>query len=530
MARRCGWQRRVLVRDVPERLLLLRFLWRCQVLVLRCPHPCYGVKCPDVSKCAVQNGAAVCKCPAPFKRLINNQCSSAALANSDYLDQHNAARAAVGAAPLVWDDALASRARAWVQALASSAHNCQLQHGGASGEGQNLSGASPSGWASNGDAVRWWVDEGKWYQLGVFPNGCAGGDWAKCGHYTQLVWNNTRRLGCAKASCGTRSDVWACHYSPPGNYNGQLPYGTHCNGQLPYGTHCNGQLPYGTHCNGQLPYGTHCNSQLPYGTHCNGQLPYGTHCNGQLPYGTHCNGQLPYALAFSACMLPLAVSSSWSPPTHTLPCFPFPSTPCVPTAVQDPCFRALCPSTATCMAVGGNPKCQCAQGQALVNGKCHADPCRGASRCAGDLVCDGSSGAAQCVCPQGTVLTASNTCLASSTTVTTSIALFNRPSFTNAPATFGPIILRAPTPGAARPAGCVNVPAPMAGAVGSLKILWDAPDGATGRRVVCGLMWFWNGADCYGRAAGWYRPGNNVTTAATTSGEVALLRSISCSP
>ncbi|CAI5941362.1 unnamed protein product [Closterium sp. NIES-65] len=468
MARRCGWQRRVLVRDVPERLLLLRFLWRCQ--------------CPDVSKCAVQNGAAVCKCPAPFKRLINNQCSSAALANSDYLDQHNAARAAVGAAPLVWDDALASRARAWVQALASSAHNCQLQHGGASGEGQNLSGASPSGWASNGDAVRWWVDEGKWYQLGVFPNGCAGGDWAKCGHYTQLVWNNTRRLGCAKASCGTRSDP------------------------------------------------------LPSPLAC---FPW------------------PYPLR-------------GLPPTHTLPCFPFPSTPCVPTAVQDPCFRALCPSTATCMAVGGNPKCQCAQGQALVNGKCHADPCRGASRCAGDLVCDGSSGAAQCVCPQGTVLTASNTCLApsckgvtcpasarcradsndipfcvcpasqplvngtcastSSTTVTTSIALFNRPSFTNAPATFGPIILRAPTPGAARPAGCVNVPAPMAGAVGSLKILWDAPDGATGRRVVCGLMWFWNGADCYGRAAGWYRPGNNVTTAATTSGEVALLRSISCSP
>ncbi|CAI5537655.1 unnamed protein product, partial [Closterium sp. Naga37s-1] len=408
--------------------------------------PCYGVKCPDVSKCAVQNGAAVCKCPAPFKRLINNRCSSAPLANSDYLDQHNAARAAVGAVPLVWDDALASRARAWVQTLSSSAHNCQLQHGGASGEGQNLSGASPSGWASNGDAVRWWVDEGKWYQLGVFPNGCAGGDWAKCGHYTQVVWNNTRRLGCAKASCGTRSDVWACHYSPPGNYNGQLPY------------------------------------------------------------------------------------------------------------MQDPCFRALCPSTATCTAVGGKPKCQCAQGQALVNGKCQADPCRGASRCAGDLVCDGSSGAAQCVCPQGTVLTAPNTCLAPSckgvtcpasarcredsndipfcacpasqplvngtcasspsTTVTTSIALFNRASFTNSPSTLGPIILRAPTPGAARPAGCVNVPAPMAGAVGSLKILWDAPDGAKGTRVVCGLMWFWNGADCYGRAAGWYRPGNNVTTAA----------------
>ncbi|CAI5512087.1 unnamed protein product [Closterium sp. Naga37s-1] len=372
---RCGRQRRVLARVVPERLLLLGFFRRRQVLVLRfmfgreglplskcaamsgvercsgvqipnpfrsshvslpisSPDSCYGVKCPDVSKCAVQNGAAVCKCPAPFKRLVNNQCSAAALAHSDYLDQHNAVRAAVGAVPLVMAYVrVAARARAWALTLTTREHNCQLQHGGNSGEGQNLSGAGPSGWASNDDAVRLWVDEGKWYQLGVFPNGCAGGDWAKCGHYTQVVWNNTRRLGCAKASCGTSRDVWACHYSPQGNLIGQLPY------------------------------------------------------------------------------------------------------------VQDPCFRVLCPSTTSCMAVGGKPTCQCPQRQALVNGKCQADPCRGASRCAGDLVCDGSSGAAQCVCPQGTVLTAPYTCLASSTTVTTSIALFNRPSFTNSPSSLAPSIL-----------------------------------------------------------------------------------------
>ncbi|CAI5476290.1 unnamed protein product, partial [Closterium sp. Yama58-4] len=397
-----------------------------------CSDPCYGVKCPDVSKCAVQNGAAVCKCPAPFKRLINNQCSSAALPNSDYLDEHNAARAAVGAVPLVWDDALAARARAWARTLTTSEHNCRLQHGGNSGEGQNLSGAGPSGWASNGDAVRWWVDEAKWYQLGVFPNGCAGGDWAKCGHYTQppraffalwvwrgawawawawarvqVVWNNTRRLGCAKASCGTSRDVWACHYSPQGNFIGQLPY------------------------------------------------------------------------------------------------------------VQDPCFRVLCPSTATCRAVGGKPTCQCPQGQALVNGKCQAAPsckgvtCPASARCRAD-----SNGIPFCACPASQSLVIGACIQSPSTSVTTSIALFNRPSFTNSPSSLAPTILRAPPPGAARPAGCVNVPAPMAGAVGSLKILWDAPDGATGSRAVCGLMWFWNGADCYGRATGWPRPGNNVTTAA----------------
>ncbi|CAI5512077.1 unnamed protein product [Closterium sp. Naga37s-1] len=237
--------------------------------------PCYGVKCPDVSKCTVQNGAAVCKCPAPFKRLINNQCSAAALAHSDYLDQHNAVRAAVGAVPLVWDDVLATRARAWAITLTTREHNCRLQHGGTSDEGQNLSSANPSGWVSNDEAVRWWVDKAKWYQLDVFPNGCADG--AKCGHYTQVA-----RVGCV--ACG----MVAC---------------------------------------------------------------------GMVACGMVACGMVA-------------------------------------------CGMVACGMVACGMVACGMVAC------GMV-----AYPCRGASRCAGDLVCDGSSGAAQCVCPQGTVLTAPNICL-----------------------------------------------------------------------------------------------------------------------
>ncbi|CAI5928679.1 unnamed protein product, partial [Closterium sp. NIES-65] len=68
-----------------------------------CPDLCYGVKCPDVSTCTYMLGAPVCTCPPPYTRLIDNKCSSATLANSDYLDNQNAARAAVGAIPLVWN-------------------------------------------------------------------------------------------------------------------------------------------------------------------------------------------------------------------------------------------------------------------------------------------------------------------------------------------------------------------------------------------------------------------------------------------
>jgi pathogenesis-related protein 1 len=44
-----------------------------------------------------------------------------------------------------------------------------------------------------------------------------------CGHYTQIVWRNTKAVGCAVGGKGAR-EVWVCDYDPPGNYVGQRPY------------------------------------------------------------------------------------------------------------------------------------------------------------------------------------------------------------------------------------------------------------------------------------------------------------------
>jgi hypothetical protein len=44
-----------------------------------------------------------------------------------------------------------------------------------------------------------------------------------CGHYTQIVWRNTKSVGCAVAR-GKGVEVWVCNYDPPGNYAGQRPY------------------------------------------------------------------------------------------------------------------------------------------------------------------------------------------------------------------------------------------------------------------------------------------------------------------
>ncbi|CAI5998908.1 unnamed protein product [Closterium sp. NIES-65] len=200
--------------------------WNCSssasIAKCSCPDACYGVKYPDVSTCAVQFGTAVCQCPMPYTRLINNACLSADLPHSDYLDMRNHARAAVGAVPLEWDNT----------SLTNASNKCYVVHRGHDNEGQNLVVTAPSGWALNARGVHFWVDEGQWYSVDVFPNSCEGG-WEKCGHYTQLVWNDTRKVGCAKASCapsaavwggGSTADVWACHYYPPGNGFGHLPF------------------------------------------------------------------------------------------------------------------------------------------------------------------------------------------------------------------------------------------------------------------------------------------------------------------
>ncbi|XP_026223325.1 peptidase inhibitor 16-like [Anabas testudineus] len=52
-----------------------------------------------------------------------------------------------------------------------------------------------------------------------------------CGHYTQMVWADTHRVGCAYHLCNSmegleweRVSFLVCNYYPPGNYEGERPY------------------------------------------------------------------------------------------------------------------------------------------------------------------------------------------------------------------------------------------------------------------------------------------------------------------
>ena len=136
---------------------------------------------------------------------------------ADYLNAHNAARSQVGVPPLTWDNNVAAFAQNYANQRKG---DCQLIHSGRDGGryGENL--AWSSGDMSGSDAVKMWVDEKADYNYN--SNTCAAGK--QCGHYTQVVWRNSLRVGCAKVRCNNGGTFIGCNYAPPGNYVGQKPY------------------------------------------------------------------------------------------------------------------------------------------------------------------------------------------------------------------------------------------------------------------------------------------------------------------
>ncbi|XP_028777941.1 pathogenesis-related protein 1-like [Neltuma alba] len=131
----------------------------------------------------------------------------------DYVDAHNAARSEVGVPNIAWDDTVAQYAQNYANQRKA---DCQLVHSGGN-YGENLAGST--GDLSGTDAVKLWVDEKANYDYN--SNSCVGG---QCLHYTQVVWNTSVRLGCAKVTCDNGGTFIGCNYDPAGNIVGRRPY------------------------------------------------------------------------------------------------------------------------------------------------------------------------------------------------------------------------------------------------------------------------------------------------------------------
>lgn len=129
---------------------------------------------------------------------------------------HNKVRRDVGVGPLKWSRSLAKFAQQWADELAQT--TCTMKHRTGHKFGENLF-IGTAGRFRALHAAKAWEGEKPLYKGGVLTRT----NWKPAGHYTQMVWRNTTRLGCGEAECKGMLMV-VCNYDPPGNYIGQRPY------------------------------------------------------------------------------------------------------------------------------------------------------------------------------------------------------------------------------------------------------------------------------------------------------------------
>jgi hypothetical protein len=136
-----------------------------------------------------------------------------------FVSAHNSERAVVGSPGVYWSPALALAARAYADRLAATG---QWRHSPARerrGQGENL-------WMGTRGAftieqmIGSWASEKSMFRPGTFPNVSRTGSWHDVGHYTQMVWPESRAIGCAISS-SARFDYLVCRYASPGNVMGR---------------------------------------------------------------------------------------------------------------------------------------------------------------------------------------------------------------------------------------------------------------------------------------------------------------------
>ncbi|XP_065218604.1 uncharacterized protein LOC135844371 isoform X2 [Planococcus citri] len=135
--------------------------------------------------------------------------------NERLTQDHNKYRSLHGTPPLEADDKLMEGATQWSRKLITE-DKFEHSHGE---DGENLYTESSTDPLTEAeiDAVKPWYDEIKLYTKPEFS--------AETGHFTQVVWRDTRKVGCglcSKLDNGMTKVMVTCRYSPKGNIRGQF--------------------------------------------------------------------------------------------------------------------------------------------------------------------------------------------------------------------------------------------------------------------------------------------------------------------
>jgi pathogenesis-related protein 1 len=134
------------------------------------------------------------------------------------LSYHNQVRASVNIPPLTWSAELAQYAANQAAKLATQ--GCALKHSKNARYGENLfSGAVSLNHEAVVEAAKAWESE----KINYSGDKLNKANRSQVGHYTQMVWRDTKQLGCAKIACADQIIV-VCNYAPAGNRLGKKPY------------------------------------------------------------------------------------------------------------------------------------------------------------------------------------------------------------------------------------------------------------------------------------------------------------------
>jgi len=228
----------------------------------------------DGTVCSTADGATTCGSGRRIMRIdesMGNRLRSEALVTStsprragngitpantivaaEFVEEHNAYRCEVGLEPLVWDEGLAAASQAWADHQAVNAQ-CGMAHSTNGWRGDKLAelGSGLSGWI--GENVAWlsgympsgnpqikdgrmvtgmWASEKADFALGASGDSCTKPTGGVVGHYTQIVWHATQKVGCGVSQCGDGATLFVCQYYPGGNMMGELVF---CKDNLPSG-------------------------------------------------------------------------------------------------------------------------------------------------------------------------------------------------------------------------------------------------------------------------------------------------------
>ena len=130
------------------------------------------------------------------------------------LERHNYYRSQVGVPPLKLSKECQESAQKWAEYLAK--RNNGLTHSKNMKYGENCFWSSAE--ASEKLVVDRWASEKKYFNTRTRKYSY------KTGHYTQIIWRDTKYVGVGMAIANDGSEYWVCNYYPIGNYTNEKAY------------------------------------------------------------------------------------------------------------------------------------------------------------------------------------------------------------------------------------------------------------------------------------------------------------------